>query len=180
MKYRKATLAIIVTTSMVLAACGGDSEDSADSAGGAATDFAAPSITSEEVCAALPIADLQALFDFATFFDGVPPFEDERVLCALTASNDDASQVTNVSVIVENEGGQAGFDAYVDDWSTRGEVADVAGVGDAAASIENQSIRQVVVLDGQRVLVVNGPANASFGFTLEIATTIADIAAGAL
>lgn len=46
--------------------------------------------------------------------------------------------------------------------------------------VDNSSVRRLIVLDGDRVIAVNGPANDSFPFSVDVATAIATAAAAAL
>lgn len=181
MKKQLSALSMIAV--LALAACGGGSDDGGSSddgdssSGDAATEQPAATITSEEICTAVPgeqfvpsVAEASGVIDTPSTIN---------VSCSYQFANIDAS-VLDAQVIVENEGGQAGYDAYVADWSTRGDATEVPGLGDAATLVENSSVRRMIVLDGDRVVVINGPANDSFPFSVDVATEIAAAAVAAL
>lgn len=177
------TISLAVFAALSLAACGGGSDDGGSSDGGSgdgggdAAEQPVPTITSAEVCDAVPgeqfvsiVLESEASFD--------TPAEN-FVGCSYQFVNTEAS-VLDARVIVENEGGQAGYDAVVADWASRGDVSDVPAVGDAATLVESGGVRRLIVLDGDRVVVAGGPSNDSFPFTAEVATEMATVAIAAL
>lgn len=170
------TISLAVFAALTLAACGGGSDDGGSSDGGSgdgggdAAEQPVPTITSAEICAAVPGEQFVSIvLDSEGAFD--TPAEN-FVGCSYQFFNTESS-VLDARVIVENEGGQAGYDAVVTEWSSLGEASEVPAVGDAATLVENGGVRRLIVLDGDRVVVAAGPSSTSFDFTPEVATEMA-------
>ncbi len=174
---KKHLSALSMATVLVLAACGGGSDSGDSGSGDAAAEQPPATITSAEICTAVPGAQFVPSVAEASGVIDTP--STINVSCSYQFANIEAS-VLDAQVIVENEGGQAGYDAHVADWASRGEAIEVPAVGDAATLVENSSVRRLIVLDGQRVLAISGPANDSFPFSVDVATEMAIAAVAAL
>jgi hypothetical protein len=69
-------------------------------------------------------------------------------------TNSDASQSLNGFVSIANEGGQAGYDFYLQQFGASPETVAVSGIGDAASLLPASNPPVVVVLKGDRVIEV--------------------------
>ena len=160
---------------LMMAACGdGGGEDSAPGSANngksAATDFDPPSLTSAEICDTLPVGDMVAAMGADDAFSEASPGGSG---CFFTFISGDTN-AGDVTVTLENNGGRAGYEAFVAEWSSRGEVSALSGIGAEASLIENSSVRRVVFFDGAWVFSVNGPASSSFSFTADAARRVAE------
>lgn len=156
MNYRLKSTAVVAM--LVLTACGGSDGGSAgsgsdsDGPAGAEVEFPVATMTGEETCAALPLEEMQALIDFAEYFN--PAAIDTPPRCILTVTNGDASQTLNGFVSIANEGGQAGYDFYLQQFGASPETVSVSGIGEAASLLPASNPPLIVVLKGDRVIEV--------------------------
>ena len=196
MIFRNTATALAVTASLLLAACGGGSDDaetgstepdpevSADDSGddsASDAEFAAASIDSAAVCAALPDADVGPLFDWAEFFFGEPAFDEERTQCNYTATNGDASILVNAGIKIENEGGADGFAAQVEKWEAIADVEAAPGFGDDAVIVTDANGHEsMFVLDGDRVLHITASTASSDKSIVDVLPGMAELAVAAL
>jgi len=166
------TAAIGAAMVLVLAACGGsgDGGDSGSGSGSGSSDFAPPSLTSSEICESIAVGDMVAAMGAEDAFPESSSTGNGCFYTFISAGNN----VGDVTVTLENNGGRAGYEAFVDDWENRGDVTALSGIGREASLIENASVRKVVFFDGAWVFTINGPASSSFAFTADAAQRVAE------
>jgi len=132
-KRRKLTgLGLVLVFAIVLAACGDDDEASSP-------------ITSDELCALLPGAEIGALMNADA---RVTPVANS---CELVI---ETSPRMHVDVALLNSEGDAGFEQAVDNWATLLDIDPIAigGVGDRAAGFADH----IIVQSGQSVVRIGG------------------------
>lgn len=172
---RKPLAALLCVLALLVAACGGGESESSNPAPAPAPDFPASTITGQAMCDALD-ADAVATALGGNAAGGGGVFQTTNCLLDVFPG-DSGIQATRLAELVfgvENEGGQAGYDAWVADWSTRSSsVTPIEGVGSAAAYLDAGAGPRVVVLTGDRVVVASVGPIYSDAFPLEAATAVA-------